>query len=82
MIWLFVGLTIGIQVGYWASSLHLWAQEVLVYLGAIRKQRRGIPAPRLIMPDGEQSTGPSIVKPKSPRQIRIEQVDKIRKSGL
>lgn len=85
MIWLFVGLAIGLQLGYWASALHLWGQEMLAYLGAIRKQRKGLPVPRvsLIKPDGEaENTGPSIVKPKTPKQIRIEQVAKIRRDGL
>lgn len=85
MIWLFVGLAIGLQLGYWASALHLWGQEMLAYLGAIKKQRKGIPLPRmsLIKPDGEPAdTTPNIVKPKSPKQLRIEQVAKIRREGL
>lgn len=83
MIWLFVGLAIGLQVGYWASALHLWAQEVLTYLGAIKKQRKGLPVPRLIKPDGEPvDNTPNIIRPKTPRQIRIEQVAKIRKAGI
>lgn len=89
MIWfligLLLGLAIGIQIGYWASALHVWGQEMLAYLGAIKKQRKGIPVPRasLIAPDGEPvDITPNIIKPKTPKQIRIEQVAKIRERGL
>lgn len=85
MIWLFVGLAIGLQIGYWASALQLWGQEMLAYLGSIKKQRKGLPVPRaaLIAPDGEpMDNSPSIVKPKTPKQLRVEQVAKIRREGL
>lgn len=85
MIWLFVGLVLGLQIGYWASALHLWGQEMLAYLGAIKKQRKGLPVPRvnMIAPDGEPVPHtPSVVKPKTPRQLRVEQVAKIREKGL